>query len=156
MFAAALRDCALHQVPALHRLYDLTAAEMLGLLVQMLGDREEAEALLQQGYLAVWQQAPSFNPARCSPRAWLLSVFRQQAIDHLRARHMPAGEVDAAVRLADAVLGEGESPQGRRLLRLAFLTGRTPPELARALGLSAAEVRSGIRQALLAHPEPAP
>ncbi len=153
----ALRDCARHRVPALRRIHDLTAAGMLGLLVQMLGDRGEAEALLQQGYIAVWQQAASFNPGRSRPHTWLRSVFRQQAIDHLRARqYTPADEVDAGLRLADAALGEQDQPPpGLRLLRLAFLTGRSPHEIARALGKSAAEVRTGIREALLAMQEPA-
>jgi DNA-directed RNA polymerase specialized sigma24 family protein len=147
----ALRACAQQSVPALRRLYEVSAPRLLGLLVQMLGDREQAEALLQQCYLAIWQQASSFNPARSRPRTWLLSVVRQQAIDHLRAHpQAPAEEVDAGLQLAAAALDVQESFSGQRLLRLAFLTGRTPPEIARAMGESAADVRHGIRAALFA------
>lgn len=153
----ALRDCARHSVPALRRIYDLTAPRMLGLLLQMLGDREEAESMLQHGYVAIWQQAASFNPARSRPQTWLLSIFRQQAIDHLRAQQrVPEDEVDAALRLAETALDAQHSPVETRLLRLAYVTGRSPQDIARALDQPALEVRRGIRQALLAlHAEPA-
>jgi len=151
VLAAALHACAQHSVPALRRLHELTAARFLGLLVQMLGDRQEAEDLLQQCYLAIWAQASSFNPARSRPHTWLHSLIRQQAIDHLRAQAAaPADEIDAALRLADAVLGEDLQPAAHRRLRLAFLTGRSPQEIARAFGESPQAVRLGIHQALLA------
>jgi RNA polymerase sigma-70 factor (ECF subfamily) len=150
VLSEALRACARHELPALRRIYDLTAPRLLGLLVQMLGDREQAEAGLQHCYLAVWQQAASFNPARSRPHTWLLSMVRRHAIDELRAQQgAPADEVDAALRLEETALGDS-LPSGQRMLRLAWLTGRSAPEIARALGVSAAEVRGDIRDALLA------
>lgn len=152
----ALHACAHHSVPALRRIHELTAARFLGLLVQMLGDRGEAEELLQLCYLAIWAQASAFNPARSRPYTWLHSLVRQQAIDHLRAQAAaPADEVDAALRLADTALGDEAQPAGHRRLRLAFLTGRSPQEIARAFGESPASVRLGIHQALRAMGETA-
>jgi RNA polymerase sigma-70 factor (ECF subfamily) len=148
----ALRGCAHHSPAALRRLHELTAPQFLGLLVQMLDHREQAEDLLQQCYLAIWEEAAAFNPARSRPHTWLLSRVRQLAIDHLRAQQFAqAEEVDAAVRLADVALSPPALPApGQRLLRLAFLTGRSPQEIARALGESPARVRRGIHQSLLA------
>jgi RNA polymerase sigma-70 factor (ECF subfamily) len=153
----ALRGCAQHSPAALRRIHELTAPRFLGLLVQMLDDREQAEDLLQQCYLAIWEQAAAFNPARSRPHTWLLSRVRQLAIEHLRAQQFAQpDEVDAALRLTDAALGPHPSdPAGRRLLRLAFLAGRSPLEIAHALGEPPAAVRSSIHQALLALLDPA-
>ena len=163
----ALRGCARRSLPALQRLHELTAPRLLGLLVQMLEDRQDAENALQECYLDIWAQAASFSPERCRPYHWLLGVARQQAIRRLRAPHLHGAddEADAALQLVDASLQAGEVPpvapalqvrlaavaaDAQRCLRLAYLTGRSPPQLARALGWSVSRVRHSLHAALAA------
>jgi RNA polymerase sigma-70 factor, ECF subfamily len=149
MLVEALRDCARRSVPALQRLYDLTAPRLLGELVQRLGDRQAAETALEDCYVQIWQQAGSFSPERCRPGTWLLAIARQHAIGLRDQQPVQPEEVDATLQLADAALGEqGAATQELRILRLAYASGRSTAEIARALGLPVRRIRECIRHAL--------
>lgn len=145
----ALRGAAREDIASLRRLYDLMAAPLHGRLLQMLGDPEHAEPALQEAFLRIWQQASLFNPLRHRPAIWLQSMARQLAIDSLRSRRDPdADETSAALRLADSALRTGEA-DSLRILRLAYETGRTPAEIAAALGMSITAARRELHRALL-------
>jgi RNA polymerase sigma-70 factor (ECF subfamily) len=146
----ALHACARRSVPALRRIYDLTASRLFGELVQMLGDRRAAEAMLEDCYAHIWQLAGTYNPERCRPGTWLLSMARHHAIDSLREQQpaTPADEVDAALRLTDAALSEDCPSPEQRVLRLAYLSGRSSVEIARALEWPLRRVQAAIRQGL--------
>lgn len=145
----ALRACARRNIPALRRLYDLVAPRLLAELVQMLGDRQVAEAALADCYVQIWRQAGSFNPERCTPQTWLLSIARRHAIDQLRIRPLaPPDEVDAALRFQDSIAEEQPDPQQLRILRLAYRSGRSSAEIARALEWPLKHVQAAIRRGL--------
>jgi RNA polymerase sigma-70 factor (ECF subfamily) len=159
MLIEALHACARRSVPALQRIYELTAPRLLGELVQMLGDRHAAEAMLEDCYLHIWQLAGTYNPERCRPGTWLLSIARHQAIDSLREQPLatPPDEVDASLQLTDAALSEEIPLPEQRVLRLAYLSGRSPAEIARALEWPLRRVQAAIRQGLKAMQDaPAP
>jgi RNA polymerase sigma-70 factor, ECF subfamily len=71
---------------ALAEAFDLHAPVVLGLLVRLLGRRNEAEEILQEAFLQVWMQAGSFDPQRATPRGWILKIARSRALDRLRNR----------------------------------------------------------------------
>ncbi len=149
MLVEALRECTRRSVPALQRVYDLTAPRLLGELVQRLGDRQAAEIALEDCYVQIWRQAGSFSPERCRPGTWLLSIARQHAIGLREQQPVPPEEVDATLLLADAALAEqGGATEELRILRLAYASGRSTTEMARALGLPVQRIREGIRHAL--------
>src|SRR6186713_1047615 len=103
----ALRACARHSVAGLRRLHDLMAPRLLAELLQMLGDREMAEAALVDCFVAIWNEAVNFNPQRNQPRSWLLSIARHHAMDLMRATGAgTAEEVDSALCFLHAVLHE--------------------------------------------------
>ncbi|HEY9057382.1 MAG TPA: sigma factor, partial [Aurantimonas sp.] len=62
-----LRAVAGGDKAALRDLYDRTSGKLFGICLRILGDREEAEDVLQDVYLTVWNRADSFDPARASP-----------------------------------------------------------------------------------------
>ena len=67
-------------------LYTLTAAKLFGVAVRIVGQREEAEEVLQESFVAVWQRAGDYDAARGSATGWLTTIVRHCAIDHLRRR----------------------------------------------------------------------
>jgi RNA polymerase sigma-70 factor, ECF subfamily len=145
----ALRACARHSVAGLRRLHDLMAPRLLAELLQMLGDREMAEKALVDCFIGIWNDAVNFNPQRSQPRAWLLSFARRHAVDLMRqAGTATEDEVDGALRFLDAVLHEeGVSPE-QRLLHLAWRSGRSPAEIARALEMPMRRVQQALRRSL--------
>ena len=56
------------------------------LLVQILGDRQEAEDILGETFWQLWQSAASYEPARGTVEGWAISIARSRALDRLRAR----------------------------------------------------------------------
>lgn len=54
--------------------------------MRVLGDPARAEDAVQDAFLNVWNRASSFDAARGSLRAWLLTTVRNRCIDYLRGR----------------------------------------------------------------------
>src|SRR5215218_10068493 len=78
---ALLRQVADHQAEALSALYDRYAATLLALGKRILGSVADAEEVLQEVFLHVWNHA-----GRSSVSTWLILITRSRAIDRLRTR----------------------------------------------------------------------
>jgi RNA polymerase sigma-70 factor (ECF subfamily) len=154
---------------ALQTAYRLTSAKLFGVCLRILHERAEAEDVLQEVYLTVWQKAADFDPARASPMTWLIAIARNKAIDRLRAggRSRRLEPIDSAVEivddapLADDVLTQGEAnarlkaclgglaANEQNALRGAFFDGNTYEELAARMDVPLGTMKSWIRRALL-------
>src|SRR3990172_8779334 len=71
---------------ALEVLYDRYARVVTGFALRIVGDRQQAEELLQEVFFRVWQQAGSYSTERGAFGSWLLSITHNLAIDELRKR----------------------------------------------------------------------
>jgi RNA polymerase sigma-70 factor (ECF subfamily) len=167
--SAALARVAGGDRAALNLVYRDTAAKLLGVCLRILQDKIEAEDVLQEVYVTVWQKAAAFDPGRASPITWLTTIARNRAIDRLRAgavsRRMEP--IDAANEVRDPAPGAVEvlarSEQQARLngcldeleaqhaaaIRAAFLDGATYEELAARMSVPLGTMKSWIRRGLL-------
>ena len=66
--------------------YDRLAPRAYGFLLKLLGNRSDADDVLQETFLQVWNQAGRFDPSRASPDGWVLMIARSRAGDRLRKR----------------------------------------------------------------------
>jgi RNA polymerase sigma-70 factor (ECF subfamily) len=164
--ADLIARCALGDQAALAELYDATAAQVNGLALRILADRDTAEEVTGDVFLQVWRSAGSYEPARGSPLAWLFTLARSRAIDRLRGgaaerrqsspfELAPDVECDAPgpeegsslaqrrriVRAALERLGEEQ----RQVLEMAFFQGLSHSEIAAALGAPLGTVKTRIR-----------
>jgi RNA polymerase sigma factor (sigma-70 family) len=169
LLAAALKRVPAGDRTALQTIYRLTSAKLFGVVLRILGERSEAEDVLQEVYVTVWRKAADFDAARASPMTWLIAIARNRAIDRLRAgrvsRHMEP--IEAAVDLADdapaadstlasaqerARLHEclgGLADHERTALRAAFFDGNTYEELAVRMKVPLGTMKSWIRRAMI-------
>jgi len=69
---------------ALAALYDRYAARLLGAGMHTLKQRRDAEDVLHDVFVEVWQQAGDYDPARGGVQAWLFLRMRSRAIDRIR------------------------------------------------------------------------
>ena len=170
----ALIATALARIPggdraALQTVYRLTAAKLFGVALRILGERSEAEDVLQEVYVAVWRKAADFDPTRASPMTWLIAITRNRAIDRLRAnrhnRHMEpieaAETVADATPAADSALAsaqvharlhgclDGLATHERAALHGAFFDGNTYEELAARMSVPLGTMKSWIRRAMI-------
>lgn len=166
---ALLSQVAARDEQAFEALYRLTSARLLGIGIRVLGDRAEAEDVLQDVYIAVWAKAVQFDATRSSAWTWLGTIARNRAIDRLRA--LPAVVRRAPIELAETLPDPAPSPaaqadarsqrtrlddclgrleaRGRALIRTAFFEGATYDELALRTGSPLGSVKSWIRRGLL-------
>lgn len=158
----SLRDRA-----AFDLLYRHTSAKLFGVCLRVLKDRTEAEEALQEVFVKIWSKADRFAVSELSPISWLVAVARNHAIDRLRARRVPAADLDAALEVADqapspeaqAIAG-GEGVRLHRCLeeleadradavRGAYLRGDTYEELAARFSVPLNTMRTWLRRSLL-------
>lgn len=69
---------------ALAQLYERHAGRLLGCAWRILHNRSDAEDLIHDLFIEVWQRAGSFDPGRGSVFNWLMLRLRSRAIDRLR------------------------------------------------------------------------
>lgn len=94
--------------------YDRHADAVYGTVMRFLHDREAAEEVVQDVYLAVWRHAGQYTPTVGSLLGWLLGIARNKAIDRMRA---------TARRPRLVVLGDPDDGREAALER-AMATGR--------------------------------
>ena len=154
---------------ALQTVYRLTSAKLFGVCLRILGERSEAEDVLQEVYVTVWRKAADFDAARASPMTWLIAIARNRAIDRLRAtkhsRRMDpieaADDVADSSPVADRALEsaqddarlqtclDGLEARERAALRGAFFDGNTYEDLAARMSVPLGTMRSWIRRAMI-------
>ena len=169
--AQLLLRIAAQDAQALAEFYDLTAKPLFSLAVRILGDVSEAEEVIQDVFVQIWKNAPSFDPLLAPAFHWALSITRHRSIDRLRSRQRRARlienlETDAAANAPasagadqDALAAEdtaavratlGTLPaEQRRVIEMAFFGGLTHQDIAKALNEPLGTVKARIRRGLL-------
>jgi len=152
---------------AIGELYDRHSRLLFGLILRILRDRSEAEEVLQEVFVLVWQKAESYNAALGSPAAWLVRVARNRAIDRLRSNSVRLKAVESAPEPAPAENPErraaateqqrtiaraldGLPAEQRVLIEQAYFLGLTQTELAERFNLPLGTVKTRIRTGMLA------
>jgi RNA polymerase sigma-70 factor (ECF subfamily) len=69
---------------ALGRLYDLHAPAVYAEAKRTSRDAWVASEVVQETFLALWNRAEQFDPARGGLRSWLMTIAHNRAVDHLR------------------------------------------------------------------------
>jgi RNA polymerase sigma factor (sigma-70 family) len=166
---AALNRIAAGDRAALNLLYRDTSAKLFAVCLRILKDRSEAEDVLQEIYLSVFQRAGTFDAARASPMTWLVAIARNRSIDRLRSGAMlrrvkTIDEVPDVVDGAASALTQIEDSEDRQRLmdclgelesrhagavRAAFFDGVTYDELAKRMNIPLGTMKSWIRRSLL-------
>lgn len=153
---------------ALASLYDRYRLILFGLIQRILHSRPEAEDVLQEVFLQVWQKAADFNQSRGRPFTWLVTLARSRAIDRLRSlgardRLATASAREETEEVADAVTDAILSERGKvvrdalrelpeeqqQVLLLAYFDGFTQSEIAERLGSPLGTVKTRMRSGMI-------
>ena len=159
-------------VDAFGLFYDRHSSLLFGLAVKILCDHHEAEEVLQEALVLIFERAPTYDAALGKPLSWAVTVTRNKSIDRLRGlqrKRRLLNEVasKAEVQCSEAINDplqkalEGESVgaihnalaqlpvEQRRAIELAFLGGLTHSEIAERLGDPLGTVKARIRRGML-------
>lgn len=151
---------------ALRWLYDRYGAAVLHLGYASLGNRHDAEDIVQTTFVAAWQSRERYDPGLGSPLSWLLGIARRKAVDMMRLRSRQDRVADTLRRVetgggaresaADTVIDRlvvadglsGLEPAQRRVLELSFYDDLTHVQIAALTGMPLGTVKSHLRRGL--------
>jgi RNA polymerase sigma-70 factor (ECF subfamily) len=150
-----VHEVAMGSQDALAELYDRHAHAVFSAACRLTTDRQMAEEVVQETFLAVWNRAELFNPATGSLAAWLHTIARNRTVDRLRA---------AARRprlISVSAVGPDDEPESVALERLAAdgaatgitVLGGVDPSGTPEAAFIGAELRETLRHALDAMPD---
>ena len=148
--ANLVREVAAGSQAALGELYDRYVDAVYAAASRLTADRQMAEEVVQETFLALWNRAELFDPNLGSLAAWLHTIARNRTVDRLRA----AGRRPNLIPLSSAA-GEDEAA-GAALDRL-VLSGTVIGGAAVGRGpegeLAATELQGVLRDALADLPD---
>lgn len=166
---ALVRRCAGGDRTALREIYDREASRLVGVACRIVRDRAVAEDVVHDVFVKIWTKAATFDPARGSALAWIVSITRYRALNVIRGSKRVT-EIDdtALARLPDqgpdplaelSRLREGDAlrrcletldDDKKRAILLAFVDGFSHAEISAGLKIPLGTVKSWIRRGLLA------
>jgi RNA polymerase sigma-70 factor, ECF subfamily len=169
--AQLLHRIAAQDRQALAEFYDQTAGPLFSFALRILGDVAEAEEVIQDVFVQIWEKAATFDAALGAPFHWALSFTRHRSIDRLRARQRRARLLDEFQDLATAESSSETGPgqtaltgdeatavrgallslpaDQRQAIEMAFFGGLTHPQIAEALGQPLGTIKARIRRGML-------
>jgi RNA polymerase sigma-70 factor (ECF subfamily) len=166
MSAAMLKSLQTEQTEESMRvLYRTYGSELYGFAVSCLGDRGQAEELVQEVFTRVWRNAQSYDADKASFRTWLYGIARNAIIDLKRRQSVrpalavhpeaddQAGAIDdsferALLRWQVGSALERLTPEHRQVIRLAHFQGLTLREISERTGVPLGTVKSRTSYAL--------
>lgn len=147
---ALVREVAAGSEDALGMLYDRYVDAVYAAASRLTTDRQIAEEVVQETFLALWNRAELFNPAVGSLAAWLHTIARNRTVDRLRS----AGRRPSLVPFS-ATGGKDEHDTAAldRIVATGTIVGGAGPGPGPESELAATELRHVIRDALDDLPE---
>jgi RNA polymerase sigma-70 factor, ECF subfamily len=71
---------------ALSQLYDRYNGILKALILRVIHNEAEADDLLQEIFMEIWNQAKNFSSQKGKPLGWMVTLARRRAIDGLRKK----------------------------------------------------------------------
>jgi RNA polymerase sigma-70 factor, ECF subfamily len=166
-----LRQIAGGDRAAFAQFYDTHSVLMYSVACKILGDTNEAQDVVQDACMQIWEKASRFDPKLGRASSWAAILVRNKAIDRIRASqrrtHLaeeagaeqagnPAGDEPAneaiygreKATLVQSAITELPAEQ-RRAIELAYFSGLTQDEISKKLNEPLGTVKARIRRGLL-------
>ena len=151
---------------AFGKLYDNYSALMFGTIVRIVGERREAENLLQDCFVKVWQHIGRYDFEKGRLATWLINIARNTAIDFTRSKYFSqksknqnldflvssdaprSATVFAVETLGLRQLVDKLTPVCREVIEWMYFDGYTQQEIAENFGIPLGTVKSRTRLAI--------
>ena len=156
---ALMEGLLLRESAALNRLYDRYQGLLRSVAMNVVHDALDAEEVLQDVFLHIWNRADSYSAQKGKPLGWLVMLTRRRSIDRLRQqssyrRATTRYETEYLMESDSQVVHSGRNQQAcgddlRALLKQQLL--RLPPAQKQAVeltffqGMSQREIAAAIQ-----------
>ena len=158
---------------ALEELYDLYNRLLFSMVISIVKKREEAEDVLQEIFVKIWNKADSFNEDRGNVYSWIVTLARNKAIDRIRSKgyktqqkasvsiHEPLFSLEGdkhdplettifsdRAELVKKALKEIPESQSQ-VIKIAYYRGMTQSEISDHLDIPLGTVKTRTRQGMI-------
>ena len=171
--AALLQRVGRRDVAAFQEFYRKFSGLLFSTIHRVLNDHQDAEDIMQEVLVQIWQKANLYEPRKGKPLTWISTMARNRAIDRIRSKQRRSrlndgfeqeskvaqpefvddtsdlvitGEQDQVVQKAVLDL----TPDQREAIQLAYFGGLTQSEIAdrlhEPLGTVKARIRRGVQR----------
>jgi RNA polymerase sigma-70 factor (ECF subfamily) len=149
-------------------LYDRYRTILFSVIVRIIISREEAEDVLQEVFLQVWNKARDYDESRGKVFTWLVTLARSRAIDRLRSLGARERAVDEATREPSDVVSDAEvdaiqaekrkrvglalaqlSEEQKQALLMAYFEGCSQSEIAERLNTPLGTIKTRMRSGMI-------
>lgn len=156
---------------AMAEFYDQMAGVLFSTAIRILRDSHDAEEVLQDVFVQIWNKAEDFDPTMGTPLHWSLAITRHRCIDRLRSRQRrtrlseelteqssmqtaslsrpPVQLLGAAELGAVQQAVKGLPAEQRIAIEMAFFGGLSHGEIAESLREPLGTVKARIRRGML-------
>ncbi len=156
-----IKGCISGERKMQQRLYDLFASKMYGICLRYASNTEEAQDIMQEGFLKVFKKIGSYR-SEGSFEGWIRRIFINTAIEHFRKRFylQPITEreedtiegkylsiLDNLAERDVINLVQKLSPGYRTVFNLYIVEGYTHKEISEKLGISEGTSKSQLSRA---------
>lgn len=168
-----MRRIKARDADALEELYDLYKRLLFGMVISIVKKREEAEDVLQEIFVKIWNKAESFNEDRGNVYSWIVTLARNKAIDRIRSKgyktqqkqsvsiHEPLFSLEGdkydpmettifsdRAELVKKALEEIPEKQSE-VIKIAYYRGMTQSEISEYLDIPLGTVKTRTRQGMI-------
>jgi len=157
---------------AFEELYTRYANILYATAMKFLKEDADAQDVVQDVFIQIWDKAHLYDPAKGKPLTWALTLTRNRSIDRIRAiqRRTRLRDdfeketvTDESAGMREALSGVDASEKGQilrdavgqlsaeqsRVIELAFFRGLTQSEIAEKLGEPLGTIKARARRGLL-------
>ncbi len=110
-----IEGCVKKKRKAQYMLYQHFAPPMLALCMRYCRNRMEAEDVLQEGFIKIFQKISTFRQSG-SLEGWIRRIMINQAINHLKAKKLVLLDTDPYT-LGNWIADEGSADQGEQVYK---------------------------------------
>ena len=166
-----LRRVASQDRDAFAEFYDRHATLVYSVACKILNDQADAEDVVQETFIQVWEKAAKFDPKLGKAASWAATMARNKAVDRIRstqrrtrlaeaagAETAIANECDATVN--EEVFGHDKAQliqtaivtlpaEQRQAIELAYFSGLTQNEISEKLKQPLGTIKARVRRGLL-------
>jgi RNA polymerase sigma-70 factor, ECF subfamily len=103
-----MKDISLRRHEALTELYGRHSRRLRAAIDGVVHGESEADDVLQEIFLQVWEEAGRYSPKAGKPLGWMVTIARRRAIDRLRRRQAYSRARD---RYEKRVVQESQTPR---------------------------------------------
>ena len=148
-------------------LYDNYAPALNGVIYRMVEEKQLAEDILQEAFVKIWNNFPSYDSSKGRLFTWLLNLTKNLTIDTLRSKGYKkqqkiSADENSVSNLSDNGYASDKfdsmglrnqlsnlKPEQRTLIELAYFNGFTQDEIAKQTGIPLGTVKTRLRSAII-------